>query len=111
MTDVFSAMEGAWISQVTPPHQYLPPRVKAVLDKHYPGWRWVIEIPYRQVVVIISNLSVDDTLKGCMSQNITKLDPDLKTIVMAAGEFLERADQRRGSAPEEPVSNIRLDLS
>lgn len=63
------------------------------LDTYYPGWGWKAMV--RQGVLMI-RLPVSD--KWGMNTRITEFDHDAtafkKRVIMAAGEFLERAGQK-----------------
>ena len=83
--------------------------VRHVLETHYPGWVWGVEIPEGQNVVIVRNLDCDPHGKYGMVLHRDKLDPTLRKVVDAAGEFLERYRMRRGAyRPEEIDGRILI---
>lgn len=75
--------------------------VEATLFSHYPGWMWTVEIPSGQDVLIIRNLDLDPRGKWCMMRRVSQLDVGLHDVVIAAGEFLERAKKKRGARRED----------
>lgn len=69
------------------------------LTRDYPGWLWAVEIPPNQGVVILRNLScnVDGKFGFVIKRKVIDGDPGLKSVMRAAGEFLERYRKRRGA--------------
>ncbi len=84
--------------------------VRHILETHYPGWIWGVEIPEGQNVVIVRNLDCDPHGKYGMVLHRDKLDPTLQKVVAAAGEFLERYRMRRGAYREEETDGRILVL-
>ncbi len=81
--------------------------VRHVLESHYPEWAWGVEIPQGQNVVIVRNLDCDPKGKYGMVLHRDKLDPALRQVVLAGGEFLERFRMRRaGYRPEETNGRV-----
>jgi len=83
-------------------------RMKDVLDAHYPGHMWLVRVQHKQGVAIIRNLSLRDRngLQGIgakmgMVRHIDQIRPDLKDVVRAGGELLERWGIPRGRFAEE----------
>ncbi len=71
--------------------------IQRTLFAHFPGYMWGIEIPPANDVVIIRNLDCDPTGSWGMMKRKSKLSPSMWEIVMAGGEFLERAGLFRGA--------------
>jgi len=71
----------------------------ALLVEHYPGWSWFVEV--NGGMLIIRNYDLDMSGKWCMARKLDVLQESGGTqkreIVRMAGEFLERANQRRGA--------------
>ena len=69
----------------------LAARTKAVLQRHYPGWAWRVQIPIGQGVIIVRNLDCDWKGKFGFVLHKDKVSRDLELKVMrAGGELLER---------------------
>jgi hypothetical protein len=81
-----------------------------LLMKHYPGWAWFVEV--NGGMLIIRNYDLDMSGKWCMARKLDVLQESGGTqereIVRLAGEFLERANQRRG-APKSGDQVKKLD--
>ena len=60
------------------------------LRKHYPGWEdtWLIRIDTRGGIVQVYNTAFSGEMGFVM--HITKIDPEMKKVVMMAGELFER---------------------
>jgi hypothetical protein len=74
------------------------------LIEHYPGHRWRVTADHRGGCVFIQLLYAGIERKewewGWVI-HINRLDPNLKAIVKAGGELLERYRLSRGPAPED----------
>jgi len=68
------------------------------LCRVYPGYSWIVEI--RGGLLLIRNYTLDYRGRYCMTLKMGDIQHDHKrfvqSITRAAGEFLERAHQRRG---------------
>lgn len=84
--------------------------INRVLHEHYPGYDWAVDIPPHQNIVKILNLTLDPRGKVGMINYKNRLDPGLKTVVMAAGEFLERYNMRRGRHDPADVEGKVMDF-
>ena len=72
------------------------------LVKHYPGYDWFVEV--NGGMLIIRNYTLDWKGKWCMAVQLNEILFDAgvqqRTVVRRAGEFLERANMKRGKRPE-----------
>lgn len=84
--------------------QILVKNCLAMLEKHYPGHRWIVG---GDDVGGIVNITLPD-LSGLygITLHITKIDNDFQKIKAAGGELLERFRLARGRANPEAVRNI-----
>lgn len=83
-----------------PKDQLLCGQIGRILTEHYPGWGWYVEIPPKQNMIIIRNLTCDPRGKMGMSIHKDKLNTGLlrKEICKAAGEFLEHYEYQKNHA-------------
>lgn len=65
-------------------------RVADVIQRHYPGHPWMIEVSHEQGVVMVSIPLFTGRHKYVIHINTLKTDPALRTVIRAAGEILER---------------------
>lgn len=67
------------------------------LDQHYPGWGWHVMVRGGVMMIRIPHVSQ----KWGMNTRLREFDHDATTlkkrVIFAAGEFLERARQKRGA--------------
>ncbi len=81
--------------------------VRRVLETHYPGWDWGVEIPRGQNVIIVRNLTCNPNGKYGWLIHRDKLGAALSEVERGAGAFLERYRMRRaGFRPEETEGRI-----
>lgn len=66
-----------------------------LLNKHYPNHLWAVFVDSEGGILVIKNFSVSYRYGYVL--HIAKLDPELKRVVRAGGEILERARMKRGS--------------
>lgn len=76
------------------------------LAKHYPGYSWFVEV--RDGLLMIRNYEVEWRGRYCMVRKLGQIQHDygrmVREVVHAAGEYLERANLRRGTARENEMS-------
>lgn len=76
------------------------------LVQAYPGYSWFVEV--RDGLVMIKNFAVDWRGRYVMVRRLGQVQHDygrlVREIVFAAGEYLERANLRRGAAREFEVA-------
>lgn len=74
--------------------------VGQVLEQHYNGWRWFVECRAETGVVSVRNLDLDGNFGFVIPLHVLLYDIELTSVVMGAGEILERYGQRAGWKPE-----------
>lgn len=76
--------------------EILAKRCADMLNRHFPGHLWAVNVNATETggVVIIKNFSI--SFRYGYTLHIEKLDPELKKVLRAGGEILERAKMRRG---------------
>ena len=74
--------------------------VGAHLERLYPGWRWWVECRVEAGVVYVKNLDLSGEYGFVIHLARLAQDPELKTVMRAGGEVLERYNQHRGQRPE-----------
>ena len=74
----------------------LAKRAADLLNKHYPGHLWAVNVNSEGGVMLIRNLWISAAY--CMVLHLKNVyqDPTLKSVVRMGGEFLERAHMERG---------------
>jgi hypothetical protein len=88
---------------------HLTRRIAAVVEEHYPGHPWLIEVSHRQGIV---RLSIPALMGGqnCYVVHIgaLKSDPGMRAIRRGCGEILERYRiPRSGFRPAEFLSAVQ----
>jgi len=73
-------------------------RCAEVLQKHYPKYMWHVQISMDNSVVGVRCISIDTQYGYVLHTLQVQSDPDLKCVVNAGGEILERAFVTRGRA-------------
>ena len=79
------------------------------LEQHYPNHIWAIAASKDNTVVNIKCLNVSDEYGYVLHTTTVQNDPELKCVVMAGGEILERGAQMRGKW--DGFKTDRLDLT
>lgn len=74
----------------------LAKRIGDLLERKYPGWAWAIEVDERGGVTNIKSLRLSGQWGYRIKTALIQDDPQLKRVLMGAGELLERFRQRRG---------------
>lgn len=82
--------------------------VGAVLWKHYPDWNWHVDVPPRQNIVIVRNTNLSQTKPWGFVLHKSRLSSDLREIVWAGGEILERYNVHRGRMRVDELAGRRL---
>lgn len=72
----------------------LAKRIGDLLERKYPGWAWAIEIDERGGVTKIRALKLSGKWGIQYRTKDLQDDPQLKKVLMGAGELLERAKQK-----------------
>lgn len=84
----------------TPSEALLMRDVMAVLNRHYPGFLWVVDLSGGLLTVNAPQLS------GSMGFIIKMRDFTFHRVVMAGGELLERYRQRRARIDPDAVRHL-----
>lgn len=74
--------------------------VGQVLQRHYNGWRWYVDCRAEAGIVTVRNLSLHGDYGFVIPLRKLQHDVDLKTVVLAGGEILERYNQQARWRPE-----------
>ena len=81
--------------------------VLRVLHRHYPDYGWFVDVPKDQGVVIVKNLDLIGNKPWGFVLKRAMMDADLKCVMRAGGELLERYKRfRRGFRIDEYVENL-----
>jgi len=77
-----------------------------ILHRHYPNWGWEVEVLQGLVVVRNRDLTHSKPWGFCMKRDM--MDVDLKCVMRAGGELLERYNKWRvGFDPDDYLQNFR----
>lgn len=90
----------------TPNDELLAVRASELLQKHYPGYIWAVNVNSEKTggVMTIRNFSV--SYQFGMTLHLSKLDNKLKKVIRAGGELLERARMVRGLRKDLKASQV-----
>ena len=94
--------------QVTMAENKICSMVGQQLQKHYPGWHWLVECVGSTGVCTVKNLSLNGDYGFVIHLDQLARDTDLKLPVMAGGELLERCGFAAGPRPED-ISHLHRD--
>lgn len=75
---------------------FLVKRVAETLHKHYPGHLWAVNINEEGGVITVMNLALSGKWGFLLKLKAVQEDPDLKSVMRAGGELLERYRLHRG---------------
>lgn len=99
---------------------WLAKEVGETLEKHYPGWLWAVKIKggilFIQSLIVCEQLSmsVKNSAAIGMVIHLNNIMHDAKVrgrkVVMGAGEFLERVNQKRGKITDDAQNIKRMEL-
>ena len=81
----------------------LSKKVGEHLNKHYPGHLWAVHV--RGGVVMVQNLLLSGKWGFILKEK--DLDPDLKMVMRAGGELLERYNVSRGRLSNASMANVK----
>ena len=84
-------------------------RVAETLHKHYPGHLWAVNIDEEGGVVTVMNLALSGKWGFLLKLRVVQEDPDLKCVMRAGGELLERYRLRRGSYQQGSLLDLKRD--
>lgn len=84
----------------------LATRAGEMLNKHYPGWLWAVNVNSEGGVMDIKNLQISSKYGFRLFLSQVYQDPNLKCVMRAGGEFLERVNKPRGMNRGDQVIHI-----
>lgn len=86
--------------------EILAKRAADMLNKQYPGYLWAVNVNSTPTggVLIVKNFSISYRYGYVL--HIEKLDPELKKVMRAGGEILERARLNIGKWKDEELKYI-----
>lgn len=82
----------------------------ALLEKHYPGWRWAIQINRFGRMMNIFNLDLHDAWAYTIRIMEIEHDPTRHVFLIAGGEILERFGFERKGIDYDKLAHMRRDL-
>lgn len=81
----------------------LSKKVGEHLNRHYPGHLWAVHV--RDGLIIVQNLLLSGKWGFVLKEE--NLDPDLKMVMRAGGELLERYNVSRGRLSDASMANVQ----
>lgn len=81
----------------------------AVLDKHYPGHLWGINVNGETGVMQVFNLALSGRWGFILK--LDKIDPELRAVMRAGGELLERYRLKRGALDLGNIASLDRDYA
>jgi hypothetical protein len=85
--------------------------VATVLHKHYPGHLWAVSAQSDQGIITIYDLYLSGKWGFVCHIADSQNDPNMKDIVRAGGELLERYNMARGKFKEQALTDLPVDFS
>ena len=92
---------------MTPAELALGKQVAEALHDHYPGHLWAVNV--ERGLVTVMNLALSGRWGFVLHQAKVQGDPDMKEVMRAGGELLERYNVARGAATERSYSKVQYD--
>lgn len=80
-----------------------------VLNKHYPGHLWGINVDGSTGVMQVFNLALSGRWGFILK--LDKIDPELKAVMRAGGELLERYRVKRGALNLDSIISLDRDFA
>lgn len=87
----------------------LAKELSGVLQKHYPGHLWAVNVDGAQGVATIKNFKLSGDWGFLLHLNLFSASEYERRIVMAAGELLERYNLSRGFFRQGEYDSLRHD--
>ena len=84
--------------------------VGQILQKHYPGYKWYIHCKWFTGVVTVKNLSIHGEYGMVFHLSELLNDHNLRGVIRAGGELLERCNLPRSRARIEDIVELKRDL-
>jgi hypothetical protein len=79
------------------------------LEKHYPGWTWLVECVWSTGLVTVKNLNIHGDYGFVLTLQDLLHDVELVLPVRAGGELLERCNLPRARRPQD-TSHLKRDV-
>lgn len=78
------------------------------LNKHYPGHMWAVNVNSGETAQIVNifNFAISSKYGYVLHLNTVENDPDLKCVLNAGGEILERGKFARGMAKGDYATTV-----
>lgn len=100
---VFSSEE---CSPVETADMILSKNAADLLEKHYSGHMWAVQVNSEGGVMYIKNFAISHSYGMVLHLKNVYQDPNLKSVIKAGGEYLERAHLNRGKWHGETASEL-----
>lgn len=88
----------------------LAKNVADTLHKHYPGHLWGVNVDERGGIVTVHNLSLSGRWGFVLKIRDLVLADDLRKVMQAGGEILERYRLRRGARRDGDLMELQRDI-
>lgn len=85
-------------------------RVGDMLNKHYPGYMWAVNVSRETGMITVQNFTLSGEWGFYLHYTKVLEDPDLKIVMRAGGEILERYKLSRGKANQDIIQELPSDL-
>jgi hypothetical protein len=85
-------------------------RIGDLLESNFPGWLWTISPDERGGVITIRSMRLDSRYGYLLHTKKIQDDPQLRAVLRAGGEILERAGMPRGRYTYEAWVNARRNM-
>lgn len=85
-------------------------RTAETLHRHYPGHLWAVNIDEEGGVITVMNLALSGKWGFLLKLKTVQEDPDLKSVMRAGGELLERYRLRRGRYESGSIKELLRDI-
>lgn len=95
----------------TPAEMHLAGQIGEALNKHYPGHLWAVNVDNVGGVVNIFNMRLSGRWGFTLHLNDVLHDPDLKTVMRAGGELLERYRLKVGRFNQDQYDSLPADFA
>lgn len=86
-------------------------RMAEVLHTHYPGHLWGVSADVETGIAKVFNMRLSGQWGFIIKLSTLLHDPDLKSVVRAGGELLERYRLRRGRFDDAAYNDLPTDFS
>jgi hypothetical protein len=85
-------------------------RIAEILQRHYPGHLWAVNVDARGGMATIQNLGLSGRWGFYIRLAEIVNDPFMSKVVHAGGELLERYRVSRGRAQQDELDNVPVDF-